>query len=474
MTAVDEKRTSRPYCRDDDLTAVDETSTGRPYCRDDDLPVNPFLALRVSFGMLLGEEDFRDLMGNPRGKQMLHNAWLHGSGVVWGYQVSREGSKGLRVTEGLALDKLGRKLLLDADRCLDLEKWLKAQRPKGEPVDPGDCDERVRNACLVASFDTCLARPVPALADPCDLSRKHNECSRVVETVRLELREEEQEEEEKETDEGCPDPVPVPGPYHRVRVLLGLDRVGDPDPAGELARERRREVAGKPVHRRARALLAAFRELAALDVADLRPATEDGDQCPSLFPGTEDDAAVVLATVKLTTRGNEVVEVEPSLDARRSLIATSTIQELVCGLAPALLGAESEQDAGGPRVIPESVWWADDAGRLTFKVTSSLLPSTLYLREPPPVVVTSLSDRGWVPEDIERVTYDDATKTVTVAFHDPPAYDRVRVIVRGTGPTPVFGTNNIPLAGLVGGPPGTSHDGHDVVLTTIIDRRAAQ
>ena len=52
-----------------------------------DLAVNPFEALRVSYGMLLGEDDFRVLMGNPRGKQMLHSAWLHGTGVVWGYDV---------------------------------------------------------------------------------------------------------------------------------------------------------------------------------------------------------------------------------------------------------------------------------------------------------------------------------------------------------------------------------------------------
>jgi hypothetical protein len=454
------------------MSAV-EMTTSRPYCRDDDLPVNPFLALRVSYGMLLGEEDFRDLMGNQRGKQMVHNSWLHGSGVVWGYGVTPDGARCLRVAPGLAIDGLGRELLLDTDRCLDLEKWLQAQRSKGEPVEsaegtghakgakqsPGDCDERVLTTCLVAVFDTCLARPVPALADPCDLSRKHNECSRVVETVRLELR-----------DEDCPAPAPIPGPYHRLRVLLGLDRVeGEEDKAGKLAAERRRKVAYEPVDRRVRALLGAFRELAALDVADLEPASEDGDVCPSLFPATDDDAAVVLASVKVTTRGDEVVKVEPSPSARRSLIATSTIQELVCGLAPALLGAGSEQDAGGPRVVRQSVYWPDDANRLTFKVTSSLLEGSLRDH---PVVVTSLSDRGWVREDIERITYDDHTKTVTVVLHDPPAYDHVRVVVRGTGPTPVFGANYVPLAGLEGGPPGTADDGHDAVLNTLIDRRA--
>jgi hypothetical protein len=450
-----------------------ETTTSRPYCRDDELPVNPFRALRVSFGMLLGEEDFRDLMGNPRGKQMVHNSWLHGSGVVWGYQVRPDGARCLRVTPGLAIDGLGRELLLDTDHCVDLDRWLQERRAEGEPVDrsegaghsgqpqrpPGDCDERVLDTCLVAVFDTCQARPVPALADPCDLSRKHNECSRVVETIRLELR-----------DQACPGPAPIPGPYHRLRVLLGLDKVGgDQDAAGRLAAELRQAVADEPVDRRVRALLRAFRELAALDVADLEPAKEDGDLCPSLFPITEDDAAVVLASVKVTTRGDEVLTVEPSLRPRRSLIATGTIQELACGLAPALVGAGSEPDAGGPRVVRQSVHWPD-ANRLTFKVTSPLLEGSLRDH---PVVVTSLSERGWVREDIERIGYDDPTRTVTLVLHDPPAYDHVRVIVRGTGPTPVTGADYVPLAGLEGGSPGTAADGHDAVLHTTIDRRAA-
>jgi len=41
------------------------------------LPENPFEALRVAPGMLLGEADFEALQGHPRGKLMLHNGWLH-------------------------------------------------------------------------------------------------------------------------------------------------------------------------------------------------------------------------------------------------------------------------------------------------------------------------------------------------------------------------------------------------------------
>ena len=60
-------------------------------CRGGDLPATPFLAPRVAHGMLLGEDDFRYLIGYPRGKHLLHQAWLHGAGVVWGYPVRLSG-----------------------------------------------------------------------------------------------------------------------------------------------------------------------------------------------------------------------------------------------------------------------------------------------------------------------------------------------------------------------------------------------
>lgn len=411
------------------------------------LPVNPFLALQVAYGMLLGEDDFRTLMGNPRGKQMLHTAWLHGCGVVWGYRPSVEGVRTLKVSPGLAVDGLGRELRADTSWCLDVSEWLKKH---ADVLDEG-CRNQTVHACLVARFGCCPTDPVPALADPCDITRQRDAPSRIVEGVRLELQ-----------PGRCPERA---RPYHRVRVLLGLDDVGEDDRPGEYALRALRHVLGRDPGERAEALLEAFRRLAAWDVMDLAPASEQGDGL-SLFPVLDADSAVVLARVEIDVRDrdgcNEII-IRPDPEVRTALLPTAIIQELTCGSAPALLGAKAGEDAGGPRLIPDSVHCREGGTRLDFEVTAALVPGSVSRRA---VQLTSLAERGWVEEDIYSVSYDDPERRVTVILADRPVNEIVRLFVRGTGSMPVFGRDPaVPLAGLVGGPPGSVNDGHDAVLT---------
>lgn len=414
-----------------------------------DLPVNPFLALRAAYGMLLGEDDFRTMMGNPRGKHMLHGAWLHGSGVAWGLGVSVMGERWLKVTPGLAVDGLGRELLRETTWCQDVHDWLAEQKPAKEA---DGCHNHTLHACLVARFGCCPTAPVPTLADPCDVTRKHDDFSRIAETAEIALLPQE-----------CPCPRP---PYHRVRVLLGLDEVGEDDPAGNEALKAVELVTKTSTEHRPRELLRQFRRLAALDVADRQPATEEGDDFPTLFPVTEGDAAVVLAHVEIDVRENngctEISMMRADAECRTALLPTATIQDLACGLAPGLISAQSDRDAGGPRVIPDSLKWTSQDRVLTFSVTAPLNPGSIRRA----VHLTSLSERGWVDEDIDAVRYEADPPRIVVELADRPINERVRLIVRGTGPTPVFGADlPVPLAGLVGGPPGTENDGHDAVLT---------
>ena len=229
-------------------------------CTTDDLPVNPFEALRASHGMLLGEDDFRVLMGNPRGKQMLHSSWLHGSGVVWGsacapaWSISWSGP----VWPSTAA---GRELALDASVTVDLKDWL-AQHD--DPEAKQDCGTRKVRACLVAEFDCDTAHPVPVLADPCDVTRGHDAPSRIL---------------ERPAAARARSLPALPDAYHRLRVLLGLE-AGREDDAGREAERARRDVAGRPEHERVEALLRQMRCLAAADAADLCPARQEGVEAP--------------------------------------------------------------------------------------------------------------------------------------------------------------------------------------------------
>ena len=68
------------------------------------------------------------------------------------------------------------------------------------------------HACVVAEFNCQLSRPVPTLASPCDITRQHDDFSRVLENASISLR--------------LGDCAARARPFHRVRVLLGLDEAG--------------------------------------------------------------------------------------------------------------------------------------------------------------------------------------------------------------------------------------------------------
>ena len=433
-------------CCDDEPTLP---QCGCDSCCGGDIPVNPFVALRVAYGMLLDEDAFKTMMGNPRGKQMFHSAWLHRSGVIWGYRVCLDGELVIKVKPGAALDKMGRELLLESSMCLDVRDWVRAQKLDGPQE---GCRTTTIDACLYVEFNCCPTSPVPTLSNPCDVTRKHDDYSRVVETVKLELR-----------PGPCCDPPEI---YHRVRVLLGLDDVGDCDEAGKEAVIAAMVVASADSDRRAQELLYQFRRMAALDEMELSPPVRDGEPCRSLFPALDECAGVVLAKVKIDIKEEggctEVVKVDVDPLVRRTLLPTATIQELTCGRAPALLGEDSAADAGGPRVIRESVALTHSGRRLEFKVTAPLVPGSVRRA----IAITSLSTRGWVDEDIDTIHYDPDELTVTVHLADRPINPVLRLIVRGTGPTPVYGIDPVvPLAGLLGGPPGSADNGIDAVVS---------
>jgi hypothetical protein len=474
-----------------------------------DLSADPFTALRVTYGMLLSEPDFEVLMGNPRGKGMLHAAWLHGRGLVWGLGVSlapppagRKTGGILRVEKGLAIDGWGRELRLDVAECLDLGAWATERirlAPEGDaPTDPakdpgsgksgdveqGDVEQedgssaaheddpdhaiRTLHGWVVAEFATCLDHPVPTLADPCDVTRRHDVCSRVVETARI---------------RAC-ETAPSPSSDRlRVRQLLGLDcephapgppTCGSPtctnpehqaDAVDPEVTAARKAISRAGAGQRACVLLREVRRLAALDAETLAPAVEEGDVV-GLFPVTENDAGVVLArlTVRVSGDGDcvRVEDVEVDLSDRRALLPTVTIQDLVAGLAPGVLGEVSPPDAGGPRLVDGSLSWSPDRTRLEFRLTAAAIRGSLEGA----VSISSLSpENGWAHDEVSGVSMHDQGRRVVVYLDRPPAHSLVRVRIRGTGDTPIVGRHPVaPFAGHENSPPGSADDGHDAVV----------
>ena len=427
------------------------------------LPVNPYTALQYHFGMLLGVDDLETAQGYPRGKIRLHNAWLHREGVVWGFDVGFNKRHELAVQPGLALDAAGHELHLDVIACVDLGKWYEKHKDDKEFTFAEDRGGgKTFDAHVVARFRACLGRPVPAIADPCAGSELDAAFSRVSETIELLLR---------------PGKAPAKDlGYHRLRILFSLE-----DDAAKYneAKARRDAILALAPEKQPRAYLDAFREFAALDEIDLAPQADAAGATASLFP--EDPTEVVLADVvgihvrPATGAGATGWAIAdplpvPNVRVRRSHVATATIQELLCGplfaavspRAPEEPETPGEEEDSGPRVIPESAH-ITSRRRIGMTLTAPADPASVTTAQFGVTAYTSKD--GWTRLDLADVKLDAAGTAVVVDLKDPIGSGQlVRLIARGTGPQPILGTDLVPLAGGVGGPPGSANDGHDFVI----------
>jgi hypothetical protein len=224
-------------------------------------------------------------------------------------------------------------------------------------------------------------------------------------------------------------------------------------------------VAGADLERRACVLLAGFRRLAAQDATE-RPHGDGED--PPLFPHAEPDADVLLARIEVPVDDEggcvRIGTVDVDSWVRTALLPTATIQDLTCGFAPGLLGETTVQDAGGPRLVDGTMTWSKSNTRLRFRLDRPALPGS----QERAVRVSSLSTsgNGWSESRIDVIRLESDGDMVTVDLDQAPAYPIVRVIVKGTGPEPLYGREpQVPFAGEAGGPPGGRHDGHDAVVT---------
>ena len=399
-------------------------------CLDDAAPDDPFTALRFHFGMLLGVDDFETEQAYHRGQARLHQSWLHGAGVVWGLAVGLDlDDSEVRVEPGLATDGAGRALHLDAAACVDPGQWLDQHADEVELDDhPPEGADAAFDAHVEARWASCLTRPVPALAEPCENAAVETAFSRVWETIELRLV------------PGLADPPPVR--YRRVRILLGLLAPGEADGDADAA-QARADVLATADTDRAAAALAAFRHLANLDAIELAPPV-DGDGT-RVLTAEAPPAPVVLANLRgVALRGSaeagwELVGGDVELTPRRSHVATETVQELVV----AALAGDATPGSGsglGPRVV--AVEPGDQELRIRFseRLDERSVKAGGF-------DVMNLTSDGWI-----AATGDDPPKLaealdeVTIPLEDalaPPW----RVVVHGAGSEPLMSTNLEPLNG---------------------------
>jgi len=443
------------------------------------LPVDPFTALKPHFGMLLGVADFQTIDAYHRGKQWMHNAWLHRRGVVWGFKVSLSYEHNeIRVSPGLAIDGMGRELHLKQSVCLNLPAWLETH--KGEPIliDNSELDgnQLTLNAHIRIQFRACLARQVPALMEPCEGGGASSAYSRILETVEVEL---------------VPGLAPELGesgreqPFHGLRLLFNLEGPIEEDSAviesDQSILQIKEDILALDAVDQPKAYLLALRQIAALETMEMRPAINDVGEEISRFP-EGDDAFLILANLSdLVVEETNFVSGEVDNSIRDAHIATSTIQELLCGplfnaMAAEVADAgeddelESESaellvDAGGPRIDPDDVE-LNDTTLLISHSGPRLLARSISLGNSVFLSRYDIND-GWASVEADEIDYDSSSKTIRANLMTPPTGELLRIIIKGTGEQPVLATRadsvRLPLAGHVDGASTSEHEGHDFV-----------
>jgi hypothetical protein len=201
-----------------------------------------------------------------------------------------------------------------------------------------------------------------------------------------------------------------------------------------------------------------LRRCAALDAAGLAPAQPEGE--PGLFPTAEREPLLLAEirgiTLKEKDGGWQVTGGEVHMETRPSHVATRTIQELLAAVLETRAGGG---DAGGPRADPESVSFAGAA--VSFAVNRDLHAKSVA---PGAFAVGAFDEAaGWQAVAVNTAVYSAATGLVTLGLASAPTGKALRLIARGTGEAPLLGTDFVPLAGALGDPPASPHQGRDFI-----------
>lgn len=145
---------------------------------------NPFQRVRYSRGMVMGVDEFEQEQAYFLSKWRMHNAVQHGYGTVAGLKVRAEGSRVI-VSEGTALDPLGRLIQVYPAQSTDLTAWMQV------PQNRQACTPRYPDAgyslYVTLSYDEEQSDYTPVTGSQTDEYQDTVAYSRTTESFRLTL-----------------------------------------------------------------------------------------------------------------------------------------------------------------------------------------------------------------------------------------------------------------------------------------------
>ena len=154
----------------------------------DSSPLPPNKRVNYTFGMVLGEQDFRQEQAHFEWKHRISNLLLHGYGTVCGLHVTArplaDGSDTeIYVSSGYAVSPRGDWIWVDHDQCARLGAWL--QRHSDDL--PGFSGPGSYTAYVSLCYDECLVDLVPVAGRACASEEDTRAPSRVLESFRTEF-----------------------------------------------------------------------------------------------------------------------------------------------------------------------------------------------------------------------------------------------------------------------------------------------
>ncbi|MCG6942872.1 MAG: hypothetical protein LJE69_16675 [Thiohalocapsa sp.] len=176
------------------MSSTDSSPGDDTTLREDSALDEPLRRVAYEAGMLLGLEATRAEQTYHRRRLTRQQYWLHGAGTIAGLRVWLDPAESdtpdadmltrVLVGPGLAIDALGRELMITETHCLDLRAWLQAQSATAlaEGTDGGTL-----RLLLTVRYADCPVAAQPVLARKLNLSTDAVQPSRIADGVALTL-----------------------------------------------------------------------------------------------------------------------------------------------------------------------------------------------------------------------------------------------------------------------------------------------